>query len=166
MEASDSGQNWFEGVHLGDEELSLSNAYEDGSGYEYPDAVIEERLDVDDADTVYWMYHGEGWQDEPAGFGEPDEAETDTSGASFDMGGSDDDDTTSKALSETEREFAGMVVEQLTGTPYHPDDQVFLDESQDLDGLVEHNLENFNTDAPNVDGIRSYVVENVSHLEQ
>lgn len=166
MEASNGGQNWFEGVHLVDgEELSLSNAYADDSGYDFPDAVIEDRLDVDDADTVYWMYHGEGWQDEPDGFGES--ADEDTSGGSFDMGdgASDDDDDGEVGLTDKEREFAGMVVEQLTGTPYHPDDQVFLDESADLEGLVEHNAENFDTTAPNVDAIRGYVIENVSHLE-
>jgi len=153
----------FDGVFVDGEELDLSNAYADGSGYDFPDAVIEDRLDVDDADTVYSMYHGDGWQPQPEGYS-VDAEEEDTSGGSFDMGVSTDD-TDDGGLSDDEQQFAEMVTEQLTGTGAHPDDEVFLDGSEDLIGLVQHNLSNFGTDDPNVDAIRSFIVENSSHID-
>jgi len=152
----------FDGLFVDGEELELSNAYADESGYDFPDAVIEDRLDVDDADTVYWMYHGDGWQPQPAGYSV--EEEEDTSGGSFDMGVSTDD-SDDGGLSDDEQQFAEMVTEQLTGTGAHPDDEVFLDGSEDIIGLVQHNLENFSTDSPNADGIRRFVIENSSHLD-
>jgi hypothetical protein len=165
----DDGKNRrsFDGLFVEDEELDLSNAYADDSGYDFPDAVIEDRLDVDDADSVYWMYHGEGWQPQPDGFGsEAADDDADTAGGSFDMDVStDDSEPTDDALTDDERQFAEMVTEQLTGTGAHPDDEVFLDGSEDIIGLVQHNLENFSTDSPDADGIRQFVIENSSHLD-
>ena len=165
----DDGKNRrsFDGLFVDDEELDLSNAYADDSGYDFPDAVIEDRLDVDDADSVYWMYHGEGWQPQPDGFGSADgDDDADTAGGSFDMDVStDDSEATEDTLTDDERQFAEMVTEQLTGTGAHPDDEVFLDGSEDLIGLVQHNLSNFGTDDPNVDAIRSFIVENSSHID-
>jgi len=153
----------FDGVFVDGEECDLSNAYADESGYDFPDAVIEDRLDVDDADTVYSMYHGDGWQPQPDGYS-VEETEEDTSGGSFDMGISTDDGD-DDGLSDDEQQFAEMVTEQLTGTGAHPDDEVFLDGSEDIIGLVQHNLENFSTDSPDADGIRQFVIENSSHLD-
>lgn len=151
----------FDGVFVDGGELDLSNAYADESGYDFPDVVIEDRLDVDDADTVYSMYHGDGWQPQPEGYSveEPE----DTSGGSFDMGVSTDD-TEDDGLSDDEQQFAESVVEQLTGTGAHPDDDVFLNGETDIIGLVQHNIDNFSSSDPNADAIREFVIENSSHI--
>jgi len=146
----------FDGVFVDGEELDLAMAYGRDDG---PDAVIEDALDVDNAADAYWMFHGEGWEDEV----EVVEDDTDTSGGSFDMGM--DEDVVDDGLTDREEEFAESVTEQLTGTGAHPDDEVFLDSGADIEGLVQHNVDAFDTDDPNVEGIRTFIIENLSHIE-
>lgn len=146
------------------DELDLRNGYDgDGSVEDY----IEDALDVDDANTVYEMYHGEGWEPQPAD--DPTEA-TDTSGGSFDVDADDGNDEgegdSGASLSDAEEQFASKVVEALTGTDAAPSDEVFGEDGLTMRELGEAQIENFDTDSPNFDAIEAYVYEHSAHLEE
>jgi len=145
------GRRNYDGVFVDGEELSLRNAYDEGD--EYPDAVIEDTLDVDEAYHAYSLYHGEGYDDVPATFTEPS-TETDSSGGSFDIGAGSDDTDEPEGLTDMESQFVDMVVDQLAASGVDSlgaSEMMFLNGTEDFSGLVTHNADEFDTEAPSVD---------------
>jgi hypothetical protein len=130
----------------------------------------EERLaaEFDNADEVYALYHGDGWQDKP----DNAQSVTDTSGdgsdtgdASFDVDVDVSDDAVEHPTEE-EVEFAETISEKIAGTGANPDDSIFGkgENKTDLEGLVGSNADQFSV-TPDVDAIREVVYENTGHLD-
>jgi hypothetical protein len=125
------------------------------------DQEPEERLAAafEDADNIYALYHGEGWQSKP------DNAQSvlgddgaDTDGGSFDVEMDDDgiDHPTEKEVT-----FAKTVAEKLAGSGATPEEA--FESKGGLEGLVEDNADNFDNET-DIDAIREAVYEHTDHL--
>jgi hypothetical protein len=118
----------------------------------------EERLaeEFEDVDSIYALYHGEGWQPKP------DNAQSVQDGG--DGGGSFDIETDDGGVDHpTDKEvtFAKTVAEKLAGSDATPDEA--FESKGGLEGLVEANADNFDVEA-DVEAIRTVIYENTDHL--
>lgn len=138
----------------------------DEVGLKY-DQSADERLsaEFDNPKAIYGLYHGEGWQDEPA---DADWGVSDSTGGSFDTPDIEVDDDSIAHPTDQERVFAEGVAEKIAGTGAKPENDIFPvgddGETVDLAALVAHNEDQFQVE-PDADAIREIIYENVGHLD-
>jgi len=159
----ENGRRNYEGVFIDGEELSLRNAYD--ADDTYPDTTIVNALGVDEAYYAYNLYHGDGFAAVPESFEEPSDVadtatdtgsgsgDSDTSGGSFDIGAGTSGES-EEGLTTMESEFVDMVVDQLAANDVSSlgaSEMMFLNGTEDFSGLVYHNSDEFDTEAPSVD---------------
>lgn len=165
-----NGGNMYE-VQMGRAQDDYGDVFTDDADFDELSMQYSQEADevlaeaFDDPASVFALYHGEGWQPEPDNaqpFGDGDSEGGD--GGSFDVGVADDE---TAGLTDAEQSFADTISEKIAGRDIHLDDEVFDvgdGEKGDLAALVEHNAGAFDTDDPNVDGIRASIVDQTDHL--